>query len=198
MTSVGQFLLDRIDPSLPLAHGFIRSETVFEKVEPSSGFEHPSQFIKRTIDPGNGAQSERAERAIAGIVIKRKRLAMKSGEADLDSGGGDPFGAELAGEARRFDRVNEGHLGRIARRIATGTEAEFDYDTGKAFGGLVAHRLHRGSPAHPINHTRNDAFVVEAHRGDVSCPDQSIRWWHRVRGRRDQSASGLTVGGGWS
>ena len=78
MAPIGQPLLQGFDPALERGNPGVRGQAVLEEVEAAAWAQHPSNLGERCGWVGNGAERERAQRAITAGVVEGDRLPIES------------------------------------------------------------------------------------------------------------------------
>ena len=117
VAAIGESLFQRIKAALPGLRFRVGSEAMFEEMEPATGLEDAAEFGECLFDARNRAECERAERAVAGVVVKRDRFAIQAGVLDGNGRGSNSRHRNLACGECRLDGVDEFNLGWVTRNV---------------------------------------------------------------------------------
>ncbi len=168
MATIGQTLFQRIKTTLPCLGLGVGGQAVFEEVETTAGLEDSSEFSECLFNTRNGAERERAQRAVTGVVVKRDRFAVQARVLDGNGRGCDSWHRNLAGSQCRLNGVDEFDLGRVARNIEARPKSDFQNRSRQTSGNCVAALLHGRCAAHLVDEAGNDVRAVETHELDRS------------------------------
>ena len=96
MATIGQTLFQWIKTTLPCLGLGVGGQAVFEEVETTTGLEDSSEFGECLFNARNGAERERAQRAVARIVSECHGFAMQARVLNGNRGGSDSRDCDLA------------------------------------------------------------------------------------------------------
>jgi len=163
VATIGQTLFKWIKATLPGLGLCIGGQTMFKEMETTTGLENSSEFSECLFNTRNGAERERAQRAVAGVVVKRHRFAMQARVLNGNRGGSDSWDCDLARGQCGLDGVDEFDLGRVARNIKARPKSDFQNRSRQTSGHGVASLLHGRRAECLVDKAGNDVRAVETH-----------------------------------
>ncbi len=122
---VGDKLFERVEAALPALHVRVPAQPMLEEKKNAARLEHAMDFRKSVLNALYAAQRERADDAIEHSVRKRKALAALHVMIDVDSPTAHATPCERVHAGVGIDRGYPAHLGRVARQVEAGSQADF-------------------------------------------------------------------------
>ncbi len=118
--------LDRGEPVLPGGDLRIGRESVLEEVQSATRPQHSAELAQGAGDVGDGAERERADGGVGGVIVERQVLTVEADELDGHAACRGTRLGEASSDRRRFDGEDPVDLGRVVGEVVAGSEPDLD------------------------------------------------------------------------